>query len=69
MVKWFRVYSNRAACRFTLERQPSPDPHQLATFTGKMDRVRVKNGYGLCTSTLSPSVIGRFDASSEKRQV
>lgn len=32
-----------------------------------MESTRVKNGYGLCTSTLSASVIGRFDASSEKR--
>lgn len=32
-----------------------------------MESTRVKNGYGLCTSTLSASVVGRFDASSEKR--
>eukprot|EP00903_Cladosiphon_okamuranus_P005714 g5673.t1 len=33
-----------------------------------MENKRVKNGYGLCTSTLSASVIGHFDASSEKRK-
>ncbi|CAM9348725.1 unnamed protein product [Laminaria digitata] len=33
-----------------------------------IDRVRVKNGYGLCTSALSASVIGHFDASSEQRK-
>lgn len=32
-----------------------------------IDRIRVKNGYGFNTSALSSSVIGRFDASSEKR--
>ncbi|CAM9827925.1 unnamed protein product [Scytosiphon promiscuus] len=33
-----------------------------------MESTRVKNGYGLCTSTLSASVIGQFDGSSEKRK-
>ncbi|CAM9283724.1 unnamed protein product [Hapterophycus canaliculatus] len=33
-----------------------------------MERTRVKNGYGLCTSPLSVSVIGQFDGSSEKRK-
>lgn len=34
-----------------------------------IDRIVVKNGYGLRTSALSASVIGCFDASSEKRCV
>lgn len=34
-----------------------------------MEQIRVKNGYGFLTSTLSASVIGDFDASSEKRWV
>ncbi|CAB1111660.1 unnamed protein product [Ectocarpus sp. CCAP 1310/34] len=33
-----------------------------------MEQIRVKNGYGFLTSTLSASVIGDFDASSEKRK-
>ena len=44
-------------------------PAEPGAVARHMERVRVKNGYGLCTSTLSPSVIGRFDASSEKRRV
>lgn len=35
----------------------------------RMESARVKNGYGLCTSTLSASVIGQFDGSSEKRYI